>query len=94
MNKTNFFDVKHLTKQTVEDESDMQNIVQNMHVILNPGFCDTDDQRAPLSPIKTNFYGYTGYHHDSGYHHDELKEDITFGRRMSIFFTGNTIKRI
>lgn len=76
------------TKTSLEDESDMQNIVQNMHVILNPGFCDTDDQRAPLSPIKTNFYGYPGYQNE------ELKEDVTFGRRMSIFFTGNTIKRI
>lgn len=60
-------------------------LVQNMHVILNPGFCDTDDQRAPLSPIKTHFYGYGS---------DEFDKDVTFSRKMSIFFTGNTIKRI
>lgn len=70
----------------LEDESDMD-LVQNMHVILNPGFCDTDDQRAPLSPIKTHFYGY-------GHDYDYDKENATFSRRMSIFFTGNTIKRI
>lgn len=60
-------------------------LVQNMHVILNPGFCDTDDQRAPLSPIKTHFYGYGN---------DDFDKDMTFSRKMSIFFTGNTIKRI
>lgn len=74
-------------KPSLEDESDMD-LVQSMHVILNPGFCDTDDQRAPLSPIKTHFYGY-------GYGSDEFdKENNTFSRRMSVFFTGNTIKRI
>lgn len=72
----------------VEDESD-KDLVQNMHVILNPGFCD-DDQSRPLSPIKTNFYGYSHSHH----HHDDYEKDMTFSRKMSIFFTGNTIKRI
>lgn len=61
-------------------------LVQNMHVILNPGFCDTDDQRAPLSPIKTHYYGYGN--------DDFEKDNVTFSRKMSIFFTGNTIKRI
>jgi hypothetical protein len=70
----------------VEDESD-KDLVQNMHVILNPGFCD-DDQSRPLSPIKTtHFYGYSRTH-------DEYEKDMTFSRKMSIFFTGNTIKRI
>lgn len=63
-------------------------LVQNMHVILNPGFCD-DDHRAPLSPIKTNYYAY---HHGDYDKYD--KADMTFSRKMSIFFTGNTIKRI
>jgi hypothetical protein len=68
-----------------EDESD-KDLVQNMHVILNPGFCD-DDQLRPLSPLKThNFYGYGS--------NDEYEKDMTFSRKMSIFFTGNTIKRI
>lgn len=62
-------------------------LVQNMHVILNPGFCDDhDDQRAPLSPIKTHYYGYGS--------DDFEKDNATFSRKMSIFFTGNTIKRI
>lgn len=72
-------------KKYVADESD-KDLVQNMHVILNPGFCD-DDQLRPLSPIKTNFYGYSRTH-------DEYEKDMTFSRKMSIFFTGNTIKRI
>lgn len=72
------------TETPLEDESDMD-LVQNMHVILNPGFCD-DDQRAPLSPIKTHYYG-VGME-------DFEKDNATFSRKMSIFFTGNTIKRI
>jgi len=76
----------------VEDEADID-LVQNMHLILNPGYCDTDDDQhdgAPLSPIKTTtqFYGY-GYGND-----DYEKDSMTFSRKMSIFFTGNTIKRI
>ncbi|XP_070493478.1 contactin-1a isoform X3 [Chironomus tepperi] len=71
----------------IEDESD-KDLVQNMHVILNPGFCHDDDQNRPLSPIKTHFYGY-GNHYN-----DDYEKDMTFSRKMSIFFTGNTIKRI
>lgn len=82
-----FYDVNCDPKNPVEDESDMD-LVQNMHVILNPGFCDTDDQRAPLSPIRTTNY-YYGYGND-----DFEKDNATFSRKMSIFFTGNTIKRI
>lgn len=62
----------------------MTHIVQNMHVILNPGFCDTDDTRMPLSPIKTHFYEYQRQEYEKN----------NFSRRMSVFFTGNTIKRI
>lgn len=70
-----------------EDESD-KDLVQNMHVILNPGFCHDDDQNRPLSPIKTHFYGY------GNQYNDDYEKDMTFSRKMSIFFTGNTIKRI
>lgn len=59
-----------------------------MHVILNPGFCHDDDQNRPLSPIKTHFYGY------GNQYNDDYEKDMTFSRKMSIFFTGNTIKRI
>ncbi|KAG5680531.1 hypothetical protein PVAND_010036 [Polypedilum vanderplanki] len=75
----------------IEDESD-KDLVQNMHVILNPGFCDDDEQLRLLSPLKTHFYGYSTHHHH--HHNDDYEKDMTFSRKMSIFFTGNTIKRI
>lgn len=91
-NPLSLYDIQHTlykNKQTItEDESD-KDLVQNMHVILNPGFCDDDDQLRPLSPLKTHFYG--GYH---GNHQNDYEKDMTFSRKMSIFFTGNTIKRI
>lgn len=71
-------------KPLEEESANMNHIVQNMHVILNPGFCDTDDTRMPLSPIKTHFYEYQRQEY----------EKTNFSRRMSVLFTGNTIKRI
>lgn len=80
---------KNLSIPLVEEESEMNFIVQNMHVILNPGFCASDDHRAPLSPTKTNFYGFVA---NDDFDQDSVK--VPFSRKMSVFFTGNTIKRI
>lgn len=70
-----------------QDEVDME-LVQNMHVILNPGFCENDD-RTPLSPIHTNLYPSASFDDDDSYN----MEHMTFSRKMSVFFQGNTIKR-
>lgn len=70
-----------------QDEVDME-LLQNMHVILNPGFSENDD-RTPLSPIRTNLYPSASFDDDDSYN----MEHMTFSRKMSIFFQGNTIKR-
>lgn len=79
------------------------------NIILNPGFCDSDDQgQNPLAPpiprtLPYNRYRTGGPHDGRGRPVDDEddedddeddEEPMTFSRRMSIFFTGNTIKRI
>uniref|UniRef100_A0A182W4U6 Fibronectin type-III domain-containing protein n=1 Tax=Anopheles minimus TaxID=112268 RepID=A0A182W4U6_9DIPT len=88
-----------------DEELDSLELVPN--IILNPGFCDSDDQgQNPLSPPIPRTLPYNRYRsngHDGGPgagdddeddEDDEEEEPMTFSRRMSIFFTGNTIKRI
>ncbi|XP_052866955.1 uncharacterized protein LOC128273077 [Anopheles cruzii] len=115
-----------------EEELDSLELVPN--IILNPGFCDSDDQgQQPLSPpmphtpprhhYSPQRYLVGGRGGEAGCHplgcgsstlsngtianrgtrpdacdadDDDEGEDepMTFSRRMSIFFTGNTIKRI
>lgn len=144
------------TASDKDEELDSLELVPN--IILNPGFCDSDDQgQHPLSPPVPRTlpyghrYGHPGYTSVGGPHahrlapggllpngsssygggmpgiltnttgaaaaggvttasghagtggtaddeddddEDEDEEPMTFSRRMSIFFTGNTIKRI
>uniref|UniRef100_A0A182QBW4 Ig-like domain-containing protein n=1 Tax=Anopheles farauti TaxID=69004 RepID=A0A182QBW4_9DIPT len=86
-----------------DEELDSLELVPN--IILNPGFCDSDDQgQHPLSPPIPRTLPYNRYRshgHDTAGTADEDVDDdeeeeepMTFSRRMSIFFTGNTIKRI
>uniref|UniRef100_A0A4Y0AX05 Ig-like domain-containing protein n=1 Tax=Anopheles funestus TaxID=62324 RepID=A0A4Y0AX05_ANOFN len=87
-----------------DEELDSLELVPN--IILNPGFCDSDDQgQNPLSPpiprtLPYNRYRSNGHDgtgagdDDDDDDDDEEEEPMTFSRRMSIFFTGNTIKRI
>uniref|UniRef100_A0A182J2F9 Ig-like domain-containing protein n=1 Tax=Anopheles atroparvus TaxID=41427 RepID=A0A182J2F9_ANOAO len=94
-----------------EEELDSLELVPN--IILNPGFCDSDDQGhnplAPPIPRSLPYNRYRGHGLDVAGHatngangddddddddEDDDEEPMTFSRRMSIFFTGNTIKRI
>lgn len=89
-----------------DEELDSLELVPN--IILNPGFCDSDDQgQHPLSPpiprtLPYNRYRSHGHDRagpadeddDEDDDDDDEEEPMTFSRRMSIFFTGNTIKRI
>ncbi|XP_058127548.1 uncharacterized protein LOC131290904 [Anopheles ziemanni] len=92
-----------------EEELDSLELVPN--IILNPGFCDSDDQgQNPLAPpiprsLPYNRYrsqgldvtgrgGTGGANEEDDDDEDDDEEPMTFSRRMSIFFTGNTIKRI
>jgi hypothetical protein len=86
----------------IEEELDSLELVPN--IILNPGFCDSDDGDRLPSPLITRFFPYSNLppqlpQQEEEYDDDEdddldEEDQMTFSRKMSIFFTGNTIKRI
>lgn len=73
-----------------EDGWDSIELIPN--IILNPGFCESDDQDAPYT--RTIIFGEDdesdGYDDES----DDEPRMERFKRKVSIFFTGPTIKRI
>ncbi|XP_055914207.1 uncharacterized protein LOC129947602 [Eupeodes corollae] len=73
-----------------EDGWDSIELIPN--IILNPGFCESDDQDAPYT--RTIIFGEDdesdGYDSES----DDEPRMERFKRKVSIFFTGPTIKRI
>ncbi|XP_058444555.1 uncharacterized protein LOC131426122 isoform X2 [Malaya genurostris] len=112
-------------REPIEKEEELDSLELVPNIILNPGFCDSDDQgQNPLSPpiprtlafqpvgnhVNSHNQPGNSYHHNrhysspygggSRYHYNDYDDDdsedepMTFSRRMSIFFTGNTIKRI
>lgn len=73
------------------------------NIILNPGFCDSDDQEIFSTPfikhynIKYRPKAQPDAHGDNSSMEDEESEQseiIPFKRRLSIFFTEGTIRRI
>lgn len=73
------------------------------NIILNPGFCENDgaggggDAQVSPSPITRTYNSShlrTPQMHNADSDEDDIEEPLTFSRKMSIFFTGNTIKRI
>ncbi|XP_055589117.1 uncharacterized protein LOC129741389 [Uranotaenia lowii] len=126
-------------REPIEKEEELDSLELVPNIILNPGFCDSDDQGgqehlSPPVPRTLAFlpvgppgaqrnrsnsaypsYAYNSRSSNSGRYHygngrgppngggaddddddddDYDEEPMTFSRRMSIFFTGNTIKRI
>ncbi|XP_039444289.1 uncharacterized protein LOC120424283 isoform X2 [Culex pipiens pallens] len=121
-------------REPIEKEEELDSLELVPNIILNPGFCDSDDQgQNPLMPPLPRTLAFlpvgpprprnqplaarraSSYHHPSSTSYsgnryysngpnggadddddddDSDVEPMTFSRRMSIFFTGNTIKRI
>ncbi|XP_058811315.1 uncharacterized protein LOC131676210 [Topomyia yanbarensis] len=109
-------------REPIEKEEELDSLELVPNIILNPGFCDSDDQgQSSLSPPiprtlafqpvgNGTVSSHNGYHYNrrytspygagSRYNYNDYDDDdseeepMTFSRRMSIFFTGNTIKRI
>jgi hypothetical protein len=67
----------------IDVEEDLDNLELVPNIILNPGYCDSDNRA--LSPPMSRIYGDDDDYND---------EPMNFSRKLSIFFTGNTIKRI
>lgn len=70
------------------------------NIILNPGFCDSDDQEIFSTPFIKRYnikYEPAKQTDDDCTDEDEESEQseiIPFKRRLSIFFTEGTIKRM
>lgn len=77
------------------------------NIILNPGFCDSDDQEIfstpfikrynikcrPEKPTKASSEGGGGGEDEDEDDLSEQSEIIPFKRRLSIFFTEGTMKK-
>uniref|UniRef100_A0A1B0CRF5 Neural cell adhesion molecule l1 n=1 Tax=Lutzomyia longipalpis TaxID=7200 RepID=A0A1B0CRF5_LUTLO len=77
-----------------DGDPDALELVPN--IILNPGFCDSDDQGPLIIPFAKPFQ-YRPKHDDDdsdssdSYYHED---PVPFSRKLSIFFTEGTIKRL
>ena len=74
---------------TEEDEWESIGIIPN--IILNPGFLDPSDPSPPYT--RTIIFGEDVLStSESG--SSEEEEKISFKRKFSLFFTGDTVKRL
>lgn len=82
--------IKFLIFSYTEDEWETLDLIPN--IILNPGFFEPDDPDNPSPPYsRTIIFGED----ELSSSEDETEEDtIPFKRKFSLFFTGDTIKRL
>lgn len=76
---------------TEEDEWGTINIIPN--IILNPGYFDAEDPNDPSPPYaRTIIFGEDVL--STSESDSEQEEPISFKRKFSLFFTGDTVKRL
>lgn len=74
----------------VDDEWETLNLIPN--IILNPGFFEPEDPDNPSPPYtRTIIFGEDFL---SSSDEESEEEQIPFTRKLSLFFTGDTIKRL
>lgn len=72
------------------DEWETLDLIPN--IILNPGFFEPDDPDNPSPPYtRTIIFGEDVL---SSSEEETEEEQIPFKRKLSLFFTGDTIKRL
>lgn len=87
--------VTHFTNQiffslTEEEEWDTIELVPN--IILNPGYYEPEDPNNPSPPYtRTIIFGEDTL---SSSESESEEDTMTFKRKVSLFFTGDTIKRL
>ena len=67
------------------------------NIILNPGFCDSDDQELFATPFLKRYnhqYHLAKTDCSDSDEESEQSEIIPFKRKLSIFFTEGTVKRM
>lgn len=73
-----------------EDEWDTIELIPN--IILNPGYYEPEDPNNPSPPYtRTIIFGEDVL---SSSESESEEEQMTFKRKVSLFFTGDTIKRL
>lgn len=88
------------SKKNSDSEEELDGVELVPNIILNPGFCDSDGgEPGTTSPItrfnpRAPYHNYRNHRLSADSEDDDIEEPMTFSRKMSIFFTGNTIKRI
>lgn len=68
------------------------------NIILNPGFCEPEDTFNPAAlfniPLINREEVSSASTHESDNEYNKQEEEMSFKRKFSLFFTGDTIKRL
>lgn len=86
--------IKYLNKKNIAEEDEWESIGIIPNIILNPGFLAPDEPSDPSPPYtRTIIFGEDVLStSESG--SSEEEEPISFKRKFSHFFTGDTVKRL
>lgn len=78
----------------LQDGWDSIELIPN--IILNPGFSESDGAKSVPPFPRTVIFGHNGQEYDDDEDDEEEQEPTMerFKRKVSVFFTGPTIKRI
>ncbi|XP_034490347.1 uncharacterized protein LOC117793993 [Drosophila innubila] len=82
------------TQMELQDGWDSIELIPN--IILNPGFSESDGAKSVPPFTRTVIFGHNGQEYDEDEDYEEEQEPTMekFKRKVSVFFTGPTIKRI
>ncbi|KAH8300579.1 hypothetical protein KR044_009587, partial [Drosophila immigrans] len=85
------------TQMELQDGWDSIELIPN--IILNPGFSESDGAKSAPPFTRTVIFGHNGQEYDDDDDDEDYEEEHEptmekFKRKVSVFFTGPTIKRI
>ncbi|XP_017870726.1 PREDICTED: uncharacterized protein LOC108618979 isoform X3 [Drosophila arizonae] len=94
---TNVTTLPETKEEELKDGWDSIELIPN--IILNPGFSESDGPKSVPPFTRTVIFGHNGQPYNDDDDDDEEEEDPEptmekFKRKVSVFFTGPTIKRI
>ncbi|KAM8718951.1 hypothetical protein ACLKA7_011626 [Drosophila subpalustris] len=91
---TNVTTLPETKEEELQDGWDSIELIPN--IILNPGFSESDGAKSVPPFKRTVIFGHNGQEYDDDEDDEEEQEPTMerFKRKVSVFFTGPTIKRI